>query len=236
MKSLILFLLVFPFIASAQFKVTEITNVVTGKKYCSSGCLFETSAIAQSWLNKNKINGSFGKTAYVKDYRIGETPVSGYTECVLYVIDQDGNETESSLIDQVLRDALDALGFGPEGEVETNRCSYPDEFNTPVIVDVTAEETAKATQAAIDAAIQQNIDCGDKIIKLIARKNLTKGLSKAQIKSIVSTYSPILDLFKSGALNSGLEDVEALTPDGILITEQDKTDIISEANGCKVVF
>lgn len=237
MKFMIVFVFLISLCANAQFKVSPIQNSVTGAKYCfPNGCVFPTELEANAWINSQQENNSWGRKAYVKDFVKSIAPTPGFTSCTDYVIDQEGNFTESSLIDEILRTALDTIGLGPEGEVEIARCSYPDEYAVPTITDVTAEETAKATTAAIDAAIEQNIKCGDKIIKLIARKNLSKGLTKEQIKTIVTTYSPILDLFKSGALNSGLEDVNALIPDGTLITNQDKIDIISEADGCKVVF
>lgn len=197
MKFLFILLSFFTINSYAEFRVSEITNSVTGKKYCTNGCTFDTAEKAQSWIDSNKSNGSFGKSAYVKDYIMSETPVAGFSSCSNYVVDVNGVATESGVVDQLIRDALDAVGLGPDGEVEVQRCSYPDEYNTPSITDITTEINAKALlELKIQEGKLRRERC-QKALDLIAGANTGDGKTEAEIDAMEAAFADIHSALKN---------------------------------------
>lgn len=86
---------------------------------------------------------------------------------------------------------------------------------------------------ALDAAIEKKLKCGESTIKFIGKNNVSKNLTKEQIKTMVTTYSQIFDLLKAGAVETAIDDMQNVVVDGTIVTEQDKSNIISFINGCK---
>jgi len=84
----------------------------------------------------------------------------------------------------------------------------------------------------LEAAIDAKVECGQNTIKFIAKNNVLKGLDNAQIKSMAMTYSTIFDLLNAGALDTALIDINAMTPDGTIVTYEDKTKIVNYINTC----
>ena len=113
-----------------------------------------------------------------------------------------------------------------DGETVT-KYYKPENFSI-TLKDMTAEINAAALSAAIDAKLK----CGEDAVKYIAGRNVTKGLTTAQIKEMASTYSLTNDLLRSGAIDTALEEIGAMTPDGIIVTPQDKTEILAYINNC----
>lgn len=90
---------------------------------------------------------------------------------------------------------------------------------------------ALALENAMNAA-QKAMDCGKTVQKLLLVRNSVKGLTTTQIKQMVATYSSIKQLLDTGSLVSAKEEIQAITADGVLVTEGDKTALIAEINKC----
>lgn len=94
----------------------------------------------------------------------------------------------------------------------------------------TAYEQRLQVEAGIKLA-QQRIDHGKKVVALMVYRNALKGnLTEAQIETMVATYSNIKSLLETGSLNTAKTKISELTADGTLVTEADKTALISEIN------
>jgi len=96
------------------------------------------------------------------------------------------------------------------------------------IVDISAQLQTQA----LEALIKKRIDCGDKTIQFIAKSNAIKNLTKEQRKTMVSTYSQIFDLLKSGSVDIAIDEINAATPDGVIVTSHDKIDTVAFIQGC----
>jgi hypothetical protein len=83
----------------------------------------------------------------------------------------------------------------------------------------------------LDIAVDKKLNCGQNIVKFIAKNNITKGLTTEQIKTMTTTYSLVFDLLKGGAMNTAIIEINAITPDA-LVTAQDKIDIVAEIATC----
>lgn len=93
------------------------------------------------------------------------------------------------------------------------------------------EEATRQKEASIQFALKR-IECGKRVIGLLIVRNSTKILTTAQVSQINTTYSPIKSLIETGSLVTAKEYMQAITPDGVLITEADKTDLVAEINKC----
>lgn len=98
-----------------------------------------------------------------------------------------------------------------------------------------SQEANKATERAREMAIQgalKRIECGKRVIGLLVVRNASKNLSTAQIGQINTVYAPIKGLIDTGSLVTAKEQMQAITPDGLLITTEDKNDLIQEITKC----
>lgn len=96
-----------------------------------------------------------------------------------------------------------------------------------------AYDLAKTSSEAMESAINQAykaIDHGKRIIALIVVRNASKGLKKNQIRQMNSTYAEIKGLLETGSLETAKEQIESITPDGTIVTDADKTALVSEIN------
>jgi len=93
------------------------------------------------------------------------------------------------------------------------------------------EATERARELAIQTALKR-IECGKRVIGLLVVRNSGKSLTTAQVGQINSVYAPIKGLIDTGSLVTAKEQMQLITPDGSLITNEDKTDLISEINKC----
>ena len=89
-------------------------------------------------------------------------------------------------------------------------------------------DDAKAAREAQIASAMAAINHGKRVIALFLVRNSTKSLTTGQVKQLNATYSAIKDLLETGSLVSAKEEINALTPDGVLVTEGDKTELIAE--------
>lgn len=98
-----------------------------------------------------------------------------------------------------------------------------------------AEDAAKATKDAEDAAIETAIaamDCGRKVVGLLLVRNQPKNLTTAQVKQMNADYATIKDLLETGSLVSAKEEIEALVPDGTIVTTDDQTALAAKIDEC----
>lgn len=95
------------------------------------------------------------------------------------------------------------------------------------------DKSAEIAEQALDKAIADKLVCGEKAVKFIAKNNVKKSLAKSQIKTMVNTYAEIFNLLKAGAIDTAIEEINSKSPDGTIVTAQDKTDIVAFLNSCK---
>jgi hypothetical protein len=103
------------------------------------------------------------------------------------------------------------------------------------LVGWSAHKAAKASAAALEAGISQAQalrQCGERVMALMLVRNQPKGLSTAQVKQLVAAYASIKGLLESGSLVSAKEEIQAVSADGVLVTEGDKSALVAEINKC----
>jgi hypothetical protein len=94
-------------------------------------------------------------------------------------------------------------------------------------------EAADAAEAAQDMAISEkmaNMHFGQKVLALIAVRNDAKSLQPADIVSLTTAYATIQSLLLSGSIATAKAQIEAITPDGTLVTQADKDSILAAIN------
>lgn len=104
--------------------------------------------------------------------------------------------------------------------------------NLSIIEDVVAK-----TEADIKADFESRInirlkrqDFGRRLIAIVSELNEPKGLTMAQIVQLSKTYADIRESCFNGAIDTAKALITAETPDGIIITESDKTALLDEIN------
>lgn len=103
---------------------------------------------------------------------------------------------------------------------------------TTSITDITTESTFRT----LEEMAAKNMSCGKSVKAFIGALNVSKGLTQTQIKQIILTYAEINSYLDGGALDTAITEIALLTADGVLITESDKTNIVSKINSCKVIW
>lgn len=108
-----------------------------------------------------------------------------------------------------------------------------------VVVDETkkaaydAAQAVKEQDAAAMALVMANMECGKKAVARMTLINSTKSFDEAQVASFVSTYSDIKQLLETGALGTAIQAIQAVTADGTIVTEADKTALVDQIYSCK---
>ena len=128
-------------------------------------------------------------------------------------------------------DAIGSIVSKQEIDLEENEVTkyfHPSNFSIEQ-KDISAE----LAEQALEQAIQKKINCGEATIKFIAKNNVKKQLTIEQRRTMVQTYSSILDLLKSGSVDIAKADIQAVNADGTIVSEQDKTDIVNFITECE---
>ena len=128
-------------------------------------------------------------------------------------------------------DAIGSIVSKQEIDLEENEVTkyfHPSNFSIEQ-KDISAE----LAEQALEQAIQKKINCGEATIKFIAKNNVKKQLTIEQRRTMVQTYSSILDLLKSGSVDIAKADIQAVNADGTIVSEQDKTDIVAFITACE---
>jgi hypothetical protein len=75
--------------------------------------------------------------------------------------------------------------------------------------------------------IMQDMEFGREVVALFGVLNNSKSLSSEQIALLSATYAPIQNLLLSGAINTARLAIEQVVPDGVVITQEDKDEIVT---------
>lgn len=67
---------------------------------------------------------------------------------------------------------------------------------------------------------------GNQVIDAMGKRSRTKSLSTAQRKALSSQTDTIDRLLRQGSLDAAEEEINAITADGTVITEKDKSDML----------
>lgn len=100
---------------------------------------------------------------------------------------------------------------------------------------IDAYELAQAQKAQAQMAVQlarSLRQCGENLIDQIAARNVSKQLSAAQVIEQMTTYELVDRTLSKGAMESALMEVNKITPDGIIVTQEDKDFVINGINEC----
>lgn len=102
-----------------------------------------------------------------------------------------------------------------------------DALNAQKAIDLLASQKEAGIQGAL-----KRIECGKRVIGLLVLRNSQKVLTTANIAQINTVYGPIKGLIDTGSLVTAKEQMMLITPDGTLITEDDKNDLVAEITKC----
>jgi hypothetical protein len=78
------------------------------------------------------------------------------------------------------------------------------------------------------SAAEERMDYGKKVIALLVYRNSLKTLNESQINQINTIYAPIKGLLETGSLRTARQVINGITPDGVLITSEDKQAILDK--------
>lgn len=206
----------------------------TGESEPSWAGYFELESEANEWLDKQKLKP--GR----RPERVVQEPVldaEGYEQHndvprvdelgnpvyrVEYQYDENGEVVEGSgvvtdeqIIDQVLI---------------TEEVTYPAEASYEVL-DNSEEANRESRLKQLQLDVMKNkadLDFGMMVIALVGMKNEVKGLTHDQKNSMMadSDIQTILAMLQAGRIGYSKQLVTAYTPDGTLLTQADKDDIL----------
>lgn len=95
----------------------------------------------------------------------------------------------------------------------------------------TQKASAAQLEAGVNIALKLN-QCGQRVIALMLVRNQPKGLTKPQVKQLVTTYKDIMSLLQSGSLATAKDEINAVSSDGVLVTAADKIALTQEIDKC----
>jgi hypothetical protein len=90
---------------------------------------------------------------------------------------------------------------------------------------------AKAAEDALNAGLQEVARlraAGQRVISLVILRNGAKNLTDEQVIALHATYATVKSFLEDGSLVRAKAAVEAITPDGVIMTVDDKTAILAE--------
>ena len=93
-------------------------------------------------------------------------------------------------------------------------------------------KAAKDSEEANIQAVKKKMECGRSAIALMVIRNVPKNLTRAQKKTMKETYRDTKEFLELGALQEAKEELEASTPDGVIVTDADKVAIIAKIDEC----
>lgn len=96
-----------------------------------------------------------------------------------------------------------------------------------------AHHTSLAEAAAKEQSIAvalQRMEWGKRVIALVLVQNSKKVLSNVQIAQINATFAQIKGLLETGSLNTAKDAISSISPDGVLVSDEDKSLYLAEIN------
>jgi hypothetical protein len=189
---------------------------------------FVNVAHSENWLNDTKILAS-SKEAYSlqsdcerisqeKCYDLGAYPSSVYSRVQVQVDDISKPIFSGQEITGYEKKTIDSIA------IDSSKLSLWK-------ADQLTLAAAKDKESSIQAALER-IECGKRVIALLVVRNSVKQLSTTQVASINNIYAPIKGLIDTGSLVTAKELMLSISPDGTLITEEDKSDLVNEITKC----
>jgi len=136
-------------------------------------------------------------------------------------------------IDDICEVIFQVDGITPE-KIEHLKLNEDSTLKCPAEIDaarVAVADTEAADKLAMETA-QKYISCGLRVKSRMLVQNSSKTLTSAQKISILTTYSTIDALLSSGSLATARGEILAVTADGVMIVEADKTALVAELDGC----
>lgn len=128
----------------------------------------------------------------------------------------------------------DSSGFNPIKNLDLMEV-YCTKFEAKHIISnaslKAAYEASQAQEKALEDGVKsalKRIEHGKRVIALLLVRNSSKNLSKGQVKQMVSTYAEIKGLLETGSLETAKDEINLITPDGTIVTEGDKSALVSE--------
>lgn len=76
----------------------------------------------------------------------------------------------------------------------------------------------------------KNMEFGKRVLAIVSVRNDAKSLQPADVLSLSNTYAPIQALLLNGSIATAKAQVEAIVPDGVLVTQADLDAILAEMN------
>lgn len=99
---------------------------------------------------------------------------------------------------------------------------------TVEITDVTSEIEEQVRKAALKAAGSKARVACETVLDLISGHNLSSELTASQITTMAQTFGPLVQALTISRPSTAKLLIEAIEPDGVLITEQMKQDCLDE--------
>ena len=188
------------FSAFAEFEVTVTRD---GKQ--THKAVFDTESKADAWVQlHNHDNGAFGKP---DKWVLEETATD----------EQKAFRGETRLREGCeVTEHQDCKEFFLAGDY------------TVLKTDITAQVQEEARLANVLAVGEKITDLCNSLSKMVVGYNYTRSLTALQIEEMTTTFSPIVTLVEGKRPFSAKPLIEAITPDGVVITEQMKSDLLNE--------
>ena len=104
------------------------------------------------------------------------------------------------------------------------------EENAGLKASVEADDAAlSGSEAAIEVKLK-NMEFGKRVLAIVSIRNDAKSLQPADVVSLSNTYAPIQGLLLNGSIATAKAQIEAITPDGVLVSQDDLDAILAEIN------
>lgn len=175
---------------------------------------------------KSVLKDDLSKPIYKANYNSGSCDDAD--DCIQKTSSAESCETgdsymwkENSLLPGFTYYCTRILGYEQKSEVElvlneSKKQAYEAEI-----------QTKKALQDKIEKKYK-DMSFGKRIIALVAISSDAKKLKSGQRKKLADDFESIKRLLESGSIKAARDALQGISPDGILVTEADKTSIMNE--------
>lgn len=155
------------------------------------------------------------------EMKFDEESCSGELACVELLASKVCGVGRSALIDELYTEVYCVEVVGKELVIDAAKKAAKD----------AASALASATQAA-KSKVKSLRECLAGVIDLLVIRNASKNLNTSQVEQMVLTYQPIMALLQAVSGVTAKQKIQAVTADGVLVTEADKTALTQEIDRC----
>ena len=103
-------------------------------------------------------------------------------------------------------------------------------LNTTKKATYDSEQTQKAAEKQAFDKLSSDANFGAKMIGFVGLRLRAKNLNRAQTKQVMKDYEALIGLLRVGSIVHAKEEVDSITPDGTLISADDKAALLAEIN------